>query len=172
MAEGFARRAIAERGKDWTTSSAGILQSAPLMVADALRAVKEADPSMSAHRSKVLDVEQIRGADLVLGMTREHVREVVVMERDAWPRTFTVKELVRRGDAMGPRHEAQEPAQWLRLAGIGRRRRDLQGASPLDDIEDPMGLPAADGRKIASAIRCAVENLIDLMAPRLPEQGG
>ena len=61
------------------------------------------------------------GADLVLVMTREHVRDVVVLDRDAWSRTFTLKELVRRAQGVEPPSAADGVAGWLRRLGEGRR---------------------------------------------------
>ena len=50
------------------------------------------------HVARTLDASilAVEGHDLVLTMTREHLREVVALDPGAWPRTFTLKEIVRR----------------------------------------------------------------------------
>jgi hypothetical protein len=45
----------------------------------------------------------IRHATLRIGLEREHVQEAVLLDGSAWPRTFTLKEIVRRGEEVGPR---------------------------------------------------------------------
>ena len=57
----------------------------------------------AAHRSRVVSAADLAGPTLVLAMAREHLRYAVVTEPGAWPRTFTLRELVRRGTQIGPR---------------------------------------------------------------------
>lgn len=78
---------------------------------------------------------------MVLGMSREHVRYAVVAAPDAWPRAFTLKELVRRGEDAGPRMPGEPLAAWLARVHGGRERTALLGDSLLDDVADPMGGP-------------------------------
>lgn len=96
---------------------------------------------ISEHRSQTLSPVLLRAANLVIGMAREHVREAVVQAPDVFPRTFTLKELVRRGEEVGPR-DADEPfEQWLARVHAGRSSKDLMGVSVEDDVKDPIGLP-------------------------------
>jgi hypothetical protein len=85
----------------------------------------------------------LQRADLVLGMERAHVRHSVLLEPEAWPRAFTLKELVRRGAELGPRPPVESPGAWLARAHEGRDRPDLLGDSPLDDVADPYGGPSS-----------------------------
>jgi protein-tyrosine phosphatase len=97
---------------------------------------------LSGHRSQTITPELLRAATLIIGMAREHVREAVVQAPDVFPRTFTLKELVRRAEAAGPR-EADEPLeQWLMRVHGGRTSRDLMGISTEDDVKDPIGRPS------------------------------
>ena len=105
----------------------------------ALAALGESGPDMSAHRSRVLTAGEVEGADLVLGMTRQHVREAVLLVPAAWDRTFTLKELVRRGEAVGSRAKHQTLRDWLATVSQGRSRHRLLGAAPIDDLADPIG---------------------------------
>jgi len=168
MAEAFCRSAIEERGLDFTTGSAGTLEGDRPIAQIALSQIEQADPQMAAHRSTLLSAQDIRSADLIIGMARAHVREVVVLVPDAWNRTFTLKELVRRGERIGPRQPGQTLADWLAAVDTGRSRSDLLGDSVLDDIEDPVGGSTSLVRIVAREIRSAVRALIELVSPAAP----
>src|SRR5262249_58128202 len=80
-------------------------------------------------------------ADLVIGMERSHVRRVATLDPAAWERTFTLKELVRRGEHIGPRLVDESGAAWVASAHRGRTREELLGADDVDNLADPMGRP-------------------------------
>jgi hypothetical protein len=67
------------------------------------------------------------------------VREAVLLSPGCWSRTFTLKDLVRRGEEAGPRRPDQPLAAWLAHLHAGRTRADLLGASVDDDVADPIG---------------------------------
>ena len=96
---------------------------------------------ISGHRSHQMTEADLAWADLVLGMSREHVRHAVVTVPGAWPRAFTLKELVRRGDETGPAKPGERLADWLARVHEGRDRAALLGDSPVDDVADPIGGP-------------------------------
>ena len=119
--------------------SAGLLPSGNPMDPEAMAALPEYGKDMSEHLSHRVEVDDLRYADLVLGMTREHVRELVVLVPQAWGHTFTLKELVRRGEDRGARLPAQSLSDWLADVAKDRKRQDLLGSSPQDDVNDPIG---------------------------------
>ncbi len=88
-----------------------------------------------------MTAELLRGADLVVAMAREHVREAAVLAPDAWPKAFTLKELVRRGRQAGARRPGESLEAWLAKVHAGRTPRDLMGGSSEDDVPDPIGQP-------------------------------
>lgn len=94
----------------------------------------------SRHRGRLVTPDDLAAADLILGMTREHVRHAAVLLPEAWPRAFTLTEIVRRGRLAGPRLPAEPLGDWLARAAHGRTRGDLLGGGP-DDIADPAGGP-------------------------------
>lgn len=96
---------------------------------------------LSGHRSRRVTSGDLAQADLVLGMSREHVRHAVVATPDTWPRVFTLRELIRRGERTGPRVPGERLADWLARVHEGRERGALLGDSPVDDVADPMGGP-------------------------------
>jgi protein-tyrosine-phosphatase len=96
---------------------------------------------ISGYRSHRVTVADLTWADLVLGMAREHVRHAVVTAPDTWPRAFTLKELVRRGEEIGAAKPGEPLADWLDRVHEGRDRTALLGDSPVDDVADPIGGP-------------------------------
>ena len=94
---------------------------------------------LSGHVSRQLTTEMLEAADLFVGMERRHVREIAVAVPDAFPRTFTLKELVRRATAAGPRPDGVSVADWLASLVEGRTTADQLGDVAADDIADPIG---------------------------------
>jgi protein-tyrosine-phosphatase len=95
-------------------------------------------------------------------MAREHVRHAVVVRPDAWPRVFTILELVRRGDLVGPRLPGETLAGWLARAHEGRSGLALLGDSPQDDVADPIGGPRSAYERTAAELEQLVGRLADL----------
>jgi protein-tyrosine-phosphatase len=112
----------------------------------------------------------LEGTDLALAMAREHLREAVLARPDIWPRAFTLKELVRRGEMIGPRAPGESVDAWLARAHSGRNRQDLLGASPDDDVEDPIGLSRSEYEKTADELSDLVDRLVDLLWPAAAEE--
>ena len=160
MAEVLLRRALpgAEVSSAGTMYEGGVEASGGSVRAMAARGL-----ALDAHVSRRLEREML-DADLVLGMTRAHVRDAVVLEPSAFGRAFTLKELVRRGEAVGPRRPGQGLADWLAEVGEGRRTVDLLGESPDDDVADPIGRPDAEYERTAVELEGLVERLAILLA--------
>ena len=120
---------------------------------------------VSAHRSRVLDAEEVATADLILGMERLHVREVVARHPGSWPRTFTLKGLVRRATELQPRAADEMLEAWLARMNENRAPRDLLGASPEDDVTDPTGGTLAEHEDLAEELADLIARLVDLAWP-------
>lgn len=164
-AEAFLAKIAHQRHLELTVESAGILAGERLILPEALEVIGTKGVDMSAHRSRVLDIEAVNRADLALGMTREHVRELVLIEPGAWPRTFTLKELVRRGELLGARSAYQTLSQWLALIGQKRPREGLIGSSFADDVEDPLGRSPPQFQETAHELWDLVNRLVELIGP-------
>ena len=127
-------------------SSAGFLADGQPAHPDTRAAAAEIGIDLSAHRSRTLTRELLAtdGADLVVTMTRRHLREVSVMDPGAWPRAVTLRDLVRRiGAGTGP----------LATMLATRRPRDMAADDPADDISDPVGLPLDAHRALVAEMR-------------------
>jgi protein-tyrosine phosphatase len=142
MAEALLSARLASLGAPVLVCSAGTaaLDAPPPAAATAALAARGHD--ITGHRGRTVQGADLAAADLILGMAREHVRHAVVLLPGAWPRAFTLRELVRRGQQIGPRLPGQPLADWLTRAGYGRDHRDIVGSSTEDDVADPIGGPA------------------------------
>jgi low molecular weight protein-tyrosine phosphatase len=118
---------------------------------------------IASHRSSIACAADFGRASLVLAMARDNLRYAVVTEPGAWQRAFTLKELVRRGERIGPRPPGQPFCRWLSRAHTGRERLSLLGDSAEDDVADPSG-----GRLRAYA---DTASLLDQLITRLAELG-
>lgn len=165
IAEAFLGAMARDQGLNVTAESAGTLQGYRSIAPSALAAIGSDGLDMSHHQSRLLGRRAIRRSDLVLGMAREHVRETVALDPPAWQRSFTLKEFVRRGEAVGARPEGEPLGAWLEKVGAGRRREELLGSSTADDVADPMNGGDALCRAIADEVRDLVHRVLLLIEP-------
>jgi protein-tyrosine phosphatase len=164
MAEVLLRDRLDGLGVDARVSSAGLLQSGQPASAHGVDILRGRGLDMTTHRSRTMTREILSSADLLLGMAREHVREAVVLDPGLWPRTFTLKELVRRGEMTGPRRPGEPLRDWLARVGQGRRVADLTGSSPDDDVADPIGGPRKAYERTAEELDDLTARLSQLLA--------
>jgi protein-tyrosine phosphatase len=164
MAQAFAVRAAHEHGLDLSVESAGTLEGDRAVAPQATAMAAEAGSDISGHRSAVLTREAVERSDLILGMAREHVRAVVTSDPRAWERSFTLKELVRRGE-VDPPSPGQSLEQWLAALGADRRRDDLMGWSDEDDVLDPVGASVERMEATGAQVRRLVSRLLELLEP-------
>jgi protein-tyrosine phosphatase len=118
---------------------------------------------IASHRSRIARASDLAGASLVLAMARENLRYAVITEPGAWPRAFTLKELIRRAEQIGPRPPGEPFADWLSRTHAGRERASLLGDSAVDDVADPAGGSLRSYADTAS--------LLDRLVTRLAELG-
>ena len=162
MAEVLLRQRLGDLGVDATVASAGLLQSGQPASAHGIDILRGRGLDMTTHRSRAMSRELLGSADLLLAMAREHVREAVVLDPGLWPRTFTLKELVRRGEATGPRQPGESLADWLARVGQGRRISELTGSSPADDVADPYGGPRMAYDRLAAELDDLLDRFVAL----------
>ena len=163
MAEALLRHKLALVGAAARVRSAGLLEDGNPASAHGVDVLAERGIDLSGHRSQVVHAELLRGSDLILAMAREHVREAVVKAQDVWPRTFTLKEIVRRGRQVGPREDGESIADWLALVHAGRSTRELMGQSSEDDVADPIGGPRGAYEVMVADVDRLVDELVRLV---------
>jgi protein-tyrosine phosphatase len=117
---------------------------------------------LSEHVPRKMVNADVSGAAIAIGMTREHLREIVLADPPSFPRSFTLREIVRRGVDIGPRQAGQDLSEWLANLHSGRRTSELLGVSPQDDIPDPMGGSNADYRAMLEEVSALTRSLRSL----------
>jgi protein-tyrosine phosphatase len=162
MAEVLLRHRLGDLGVDARVTSAGLLQSGQPASAHGVDILRGRGLDMTTHRSRAMTRETLGSADLILAMAREHVREAVVLDPALWPRTFTLKELVRRGELAGPRQAGESLRDWLARVGQGRKVADLTGSSPADDVADPIGGPRSAYERMATELDDLLDRFVAL----------
>jgi protein-tyrosine-phosphatase len=159
---------LQELGVDAHVDSAGLLSAGQRVPDHGVAVMAARGFDTAGHRSRRLSAELVAPADLIVAMARDHVREIVAANPAAWPRTFTLKEAVRRGERLGPRAWGEDLAAYVARLHAGRRPADLMGSSRDDDVEDPIGAPPSVYERTAAEI----ENLTDRLAGLLAGAGG
>jgi protein-tyrosine phosphatase len=166
MAAALLAARLRDGGVDATVTSAGRLAGGVPAESGAVHALAGRGIDLAAHRSTshVTDPTVLADVDLVLGMAREHVRDVVVADPAIFPRAFTLKELVRRGRRVGRRHREETVREWLARVHAGRMTLELVGDSPDDDVNDPIGGPDTAFEATAAELDALLAELVALLA--------
>jgi len=163
MAAALLARRLAVLGVTVPVRSAGMLGEGNPPFPEVVSVMGSYGIEIGLHRSRVATADDLAGASLVLAMTREHLRYAVTTEPGAWPRAFTLKEIVRRGEQIGPRRPDETFADWIERVHAGRDRMSLLGYSAEDDVADPAGGPLHAYAETAG--------LLDRLVTRLAELG-
>ena len=165
MAQALLSARLAARGVAVPVASAGLLGDGRPPPPEVVSVMAARGLDVTGHRSRAVTADDLAAADLILGLTREHVRHAAVLRPEAWPRAFTIRELLRRGRQAGPRAPGEPLGHWLTRAADGRRRADLLGSHPADDVADPAGGPLREYRATADTLERLARDLVELGWP-------
>lgn len=166
MGERLLAHRLAERQVvDVVVSSAGVLMGGAPANHGAIEALAERGIDLSGHRSTAMDTGLIASTDLVIGMTRAHVRESLLLLPESQARSFTLKDLARRATLAGPRAEDEPFGSYLARLGTGRNPRDLLGSHPDDDVADPIGMSLEYYRTVTAELDALLGNVVDGLWP-------
>jgi protein-tyrosine phosphatase len=168
MAEALLRVRLRHAGVDAVVTSAGDLRGGVPASPGSVRAMAARGLDLAPHVSRTLSIDQIERADLVLGMARRHVRSAVALFPGAFGRTFTLKELVRRGMDVGARSPGESFDGWLAALHAGRTTSGLLGDDDRDDVADPIGGPDRLYAATADELERLIGALVDLAFPLAP----
>jgi protein-tyrosine phosphatase len=167
MAEVLFAEALAGRGVDARVSSAGLLEDGRPASEHSVTCMADRGLDLDGHASRVMTPAMLAEADLIVGMERRHVREAAVLERDCWPRAFTLRELARRALAAGPRDT--DLVTYLAGLAEGRTPSDHLGAGRDDDVADPIGRNLRAYRRCAEDLDGLVTTVVDHLWPATDE---
>jgi protein-tyrosine phosphatase len=163
VAAGLLSRRLTHDGPaDVRVDSAGTLHTVGPPPAPLLAEAAAFGLDLEHHVPKQMTPDDISGADLVLGMTRDHVRQIVLTDLAVFGRTFTLRDFVRRAMDVGPRSAAAPIDEWLARVHHGRRHLDVVGESSQDDVADPMGGPAQGYRTMLKQVSSLTDALYTL----------
>jgi protein-tyrosine phosphatase len=157
MAAALLSRSLNDAGAEAVVSSTGLLFDGRPATDHGVAVMADRGLDTSGHRSRKLRAEMVKDADLVIGMAREHVAEVLAFGSEIWGKAFTLKEIVRLGEEQGGREAGETLPQWLtrlheaRLQS-GRRPTDLVAPSAADDVADPIGGPRRSYQRTAEEL--------------------
>jgi protein-tyrosine-phosphatase len=154
-----------------SVSSGGLMVAGTPMPPIGVSLMAERGIDLSSHVSAQVTEHSLAAADIVLGMTREHVREVVAISPDAWPKTFTLKDFVRRAEGH-TRGRHQRVADWLDSVGAERERYDVLGADPEDDVRDPFRQRSRVWDRVIREVDELVTRVVPSLGVSRPEPHG
>jgi protein-tyrosine phosphatase len=152
------------RGSEADVTSAGLGPSGEPPTPDTVAVMADIGIDLSAHLSRRVTPADLGGADLILGMTREHVIALAVLDPGSWPRIFPLVDLLRRGHQIGPRGP-EDPEEWIRRAHGGRQRVSVLSLKSSDEIADPIGQPLAAFRRTRDKLDALLRDLAGLLEP-------
>jgi protein-tyrosine phosphatase len=167
MAEVLLRRHLERAGVAATVSSAGLYRGGVPATDHGVAAMADRGLDLAAHRSRELDRDMLQRADLVVAMARMHAREVAVLVPEAFPKTFTLKELARGAAAAGERGADEAFDSWLGRIADARLPGEMFGVGHDDalDVADPVGGSRADYEATAELLDRLLGEVVHLAFP-------
>jgi protein-tyrosine phosphatase len=160
MAEGLLRLRLAERGCEGIdVLSAGTWAGNGHAASEgAIGVFRTRGWDLMTHRSQELTQELLAQADLIVGMTSVHRREILELDPSSEERMVLLKELA---EIRFRRPERGDAAAGL-AALLGGQRPEWRRAL---DLDDPMGLPEFAYERSFAEIEAGIEVLVDLLCP-------
>lgn len=166
MAMGLLAHHLAQRGMDARVHSAGTIGWGGPATGHAIETLAARGLDLRAHESRRMASDDVKEADLVLGMTRDHVHGSLIHDPDARDRTYVIGELVRLGRAHGPRRHGQSVREWCAEVAA-TRPTDRPSARSVDEIPDPVG----EGLDVYAATADRLDGLCAEIAALLVPRG-
>jgi protein-tyrosine phosphatase len=164
MAEALLREHLVSRGAHARVHSAGTIAWDGPATEAAARAMSARGLDISDHRSRPLTGALVAAADLILGMTRNHVWGVQAFDGAATDRTFLFAELPRLGARIGPRRPDETVRAWAGRAAAERQAGAVAGRGD-EEIADPYGEPGSVYEATAARLDGAARAIAELLVP-------
>lgn len=153
MAEGFLRAELDNQGARFSVASAGIEDLFGRAAhKHAINVMRKMNVDISGHESRLATTRMLQSSDLVIGMTRDHVRKIVEQDVGLFPKTFTIGELSRRSNGV-PIGVEDGLRSWASLIHGNRVVSDLRGSFDPEDVKDPLGKAKREFRRTATRLK-------------------
>ena len=121
-----------------TTLSAGIVEGGEPPTSNTVRLLGAREIDVADHLSAAISDTSVGGADLIITAEQDHVVSIAGRWPTAFARTFTLPELVARGQAAGPVGN-RSIGSWLADINHGRLHGLDYLDAPVGEIDDPTG---------------------------------
>ena len=166
MAMGLRAHHLTLRGMEARVHSAGTLGWGGPATNHAVETLAGRGLDLSGHESRRIKGEDVAEADLIIGVTRDHVHGIVIHDQAALERTFVMGEIVRLGNKVGPRKPGQSVREWCATVAALRPPNRPAGIAA-DDIADPVG----EGLEVYAATADKLDRLCAATAALLVPHG-
>ena len=127
IAAALLRKQLYARGVSVDVRSAGFAADPGEAVDARSRRLRDWGIDLSDHTTRELSLSELPHEDLVLTMEHHQVAEVIAFQPDSWPRSFTLKEVVRRAEGVPPRATDEPFRTWVQRVHAGRTHLALGG---------------------------------------------
>ena len=164
MAEALLRHHLTAGGNDARVRSAGTMAWGGHATSHAIEVMRDHGIDITGHESTQLTTTVVEEADLVLGMTRQHVWGAVAASAGATDRTFLVGELARLGGEAGPRRRDEPLRDWVQRVAARRPPAPVVGRAE-DEVPDPVGEPLEVYRQTAARLDRDLRVITGLLIP-------
>lgn len=143
---------------DVEVASAGFLKSGRRPPEAVLTAIRRRGGDLGAHLSTGVETALESNPDLILTMTRQHLRSLAEINPSILQKTYTLREFVRVGEVEGPRRVDEGLTAYALRVGAGRNLSALQSGVE-DDIADPIGKRASAYEQCAQELESLISRL-------------
>lgn len=163
MAEVLLARHLAEAGVDAAVESVGTIEGGQPATDHGVRAMKSRGLDTSTHISRQVTVNDVDAAHLVLVMAGEHVVTITALVKDAFDKTFAIKDFARRGSTVDSSVGAGNLQALLAELGANRSRSELLRHDPDGDVADPIGRGRRVFDRTAGELDTLTQQVSDLL---------
>jgi protein-tyrosine-phosphatase len=156
-------RGLRELGVSATVSSAGVAGEGEPPTEETVRLLRDRSIDVGRHRSRRVDEHLASHADLVVTAEHHHVIELGGRTPGAFAKTFTLPELVERGEAVGGR-DGDPLDRWVARVNEGRPIALDYLDALVPEIADPTGRSARHWERAIAEIDDLTTRLVKLLA--------
>ena len=156
-------RRLQELGASAVVRTAGFVGEGEPATFETVRILRDRSIDVSRHRSRRIDDHLAGRSNLVVTAEHQHVIEISGRSPGAFAKTFTLPELVQRGEAVGAR-SGTDVDDWLALINEDRPTALDYMDATVDEIADPTGRSPRHWERAIAEIDDLTARLVKLLA--------